>query len=262
MTVLSDTSRRDVAPAPGRVVVLVTAVWSDPCRPAPTLARELARKHRDSVMVVMVDLGEGPAATALLLTSGSRPSGGAGAEGQLPDSESRSDSLVLCAAGTAGEEIPGSSRPKHAGPAEGAEHVGPAPYGDKASGSAPYGEETSGSTPCWEKTAEPGADGARGAGLVVHPGEPLDRDALIDGWGITELPTWIAFDVDETTTASADEASMGGAEASAGGRGVREGGAMAELPGTERRRSCRYVESGRLTGALPKHEVERTLFRS
>ena len=95
----------------------------------------------------------------------------------------------------------------------------------------------------------------------MHPGEPLDRDTLIDGWGITELPTWIAFDVDESTTASADEASMDCAEASTGGQGAREGDATAELPGTERRRPCRYVESGRLMGALPKHEVERTLFR-
>lgn len=100
-----------------------------------------------------------------------------------------------------------------------------------------------------------GAGDSVTSGLAVRSGEPCDRDALIEAWGIDVLPTWIALELRALADASRPVHSVSDP--------VRDtqvvGDPIEQAPGGPSGMSL-FVESSRLVGARPKHEVERHLF--
>lgn len=208
---------------PDVLVLLLGATWCEPSRPSVTVARELAARHRDTVLVAHLDLSGERAETTWLTPTGRSLAGG-GLSLRASRSENDLDGTGTGAADTAGA------------PGQGGADRTPITSGD---------------------------------GAILLSGEPTAAvDDVLDLLDVTVLPTWIRAvrRPAPTTDAPTDRPATSDAEMHAGGSGDANGRAASEsslvaTPDAPLGDARWYLEEY-LTGARPKHDVDRTMFSS
>lgn len=220
----SDRSPSVQAPVPSLpdvLVLLLGAAWCEPSRPSVTVARELAARHRDTVLVAHLDLSGERAETTWLTPTGSSLAGGG---------------LSLRASGSE-------------------QHIDGTDAADATDAGAP-GQGGADRTPI-----------TSGDGAILLSGEPTAAvDDVLDLLDVTVLPTWIRAvrRPAPTTDAPTDRLATSDAEMHAGGSGDANGRAASEsslvaAPDAPLGDARWYLEEY-LTGARPKHDVDRTMF--